>query len=215
MSSSTTFSISAAPGTDIWRKPPHTDVFNAPAAAAPGVTATSGPLLSFVSARASFSFAWSEQYDQGGLLLSFRPRTTTGAEKASSSSPTKWVKTGIEFYNGRPMLSTVACDRWADWSVGPLTTSSASTGAKTWTTISVEREINENATNENGSSWWVYQILEGGEKVALREICWVYGDGNDAENWELEVLAMAARPEKNVNTSLEVEVRDMEVKWAA
>jgi hypothetical protein len=30
MASSTTFSIKAAPGTDIWRKPPSTDVFNGP-----------------------------------------------------------------------------------------------------------------------------------------------------------------------------------------
>jgi len=32
----------------------------------------------------------------------------------------KWVKTGIEFTHGKPHVSTVACDRWADWSLLPM-----------------------------------------------------------------------------------------------
>ncbi len=156
----------------------------------------------------SLSFLWTEQYDQGGLLLSFR---RAGSDAAAT--PERWIKTGIEFYNGRPMLSTVACDRWADWSVTPLTTFAFDTDAraaadKTWTTISIEK-----AGDQDGISLWVYQVLEGGEKVPLREICWVYGDGN-AEEWELEVLGMAARPEKQADSSLEVEIRDFQAKWS-
>ncbi|KAK3687559.1 hypothetical protein B0T22DRAFT_131867 [Podospora appendiculata] len=204
---SSIFTITAAPDSDIWRKPPHTDVFNAATATPPNTPSPTGPLQTFVSAKASFSFDWTEQYDQAGLLLSFRPQ---GGSSSSSSAPNKWIKTGVEFYNGQPMLSTVACDRWADWSVAPLTTFAAA--AETWTTILIEKEVNENETNERGSSLWVYQVLDSGERVALREICWVYGD--DDIQWELEVLAMAARPAKKATTGLEVRVRDMEVEWS-
>lgn len=31
----------------------------------------------------------------------------------------KWVKTGIEYYNGQVLVSTVVRDRWADWSLYP------------------------------------------------------------------------------------------------
>ncbi|KAK0636996.1 hypothetical protein B0T17DRAFT_482064 [Bombardia bombarda] len=217
--SSTTFTISAAPDTDIWRKPPTHDVFNAPTGSPPGTNSTYGPLPSFISAHASFSFAWKEQYDQGGLLLSFRQRSSS----APWSIPAKWIKTGIEFYNGQPMLSTVACDRWADWSVTPLTTAPSkqhdtrtdeteteteTDAKKTWTTLLIQKE-----GDENGVSLWVYHVLANGDKVPLREITWVYGDA-DPGQWDLEVLAMAARPAKTTTSSLKVEVKDMEVKWA-
>jgi len=132
------------------------------------------------------------------------------------------------------MLSTVAAAPWADWSVTPLfshassnLTSNTDSGLggeerqKIWTTISIEKSL-----DEHGVSLWVYLVLpsstrEEGEgekrekKVALREICWVYGDGDPA-SWELEVAAMAARPFKGPSASgdLEVEVRDMVVRWA-
>ncbi|KAK4444894.1 hypothetical protein QBC34DRAFT_414201 [Podospora aff. communis PSN243] len=190
------FTISAGPNTDIWRKPPHADVWNAPTA-----NTSSGALQGFVSAKASFSFPWSEQYDQAGLLLSFRP---TGSSADPSAAPPKWIKTGIEFYNGTPMLSTVAAAPWADWSVAPLTVSSPA--AEMWTTIAIEK-----ATDEHGVSLWVYLILDSGEKVALREICWVYGD--KPEDWTLEVSAMAARPQKGATSDLKVDVKGFEVQW--
>ena len=255
----TTFTISAAPGTDIWRKPPHTDVFDgmqihhhippgpcppcspsptliiktrrfhifrtaqthvnniptAPTATPPSdssspttTTTTTKPLQSFLSVQASFSFPWSEQYDQAGLLLTFR-RKSSSSSSPSSSSPPKWIKTGIEYYNGQPQLSTVACETWADWSVTPLTTTTTTTTTTTppWTTIAVDREA-----DGNGSSLWVYHVLEDGRRVPLREICWVYGDA--PEDWLVEVSAMAARPEKKATANLEVSVRDMVVKWA-
>lgn len=104
------------------------------------------------------------------------------------------------------MLSTVACDRWADWSVSSLPDADAKKGA--WTTISAEKEH-----DEHGTSIWIYCMLESGEKVALREICWVFGD--DPAGWEVEVSAMAARPAKTAKADLEVAVRDVDVKWAA
>jgi len=103
------------------------------------------------------------------------------------------------------MLSTVAAAPWADWSVTPLATSPS--GAKIWTTLSIEKAI-----DEHGVSLWVYLVLDSGVKVALREICWVYGD--KPENWTLDVSVMAARPQKGATSSLEAEVKDFEVMWA-
>ncbi|KAK4109091.1 hypothetical protein N656DRAFT_690724, partial [Canariomyces notabilis] len=208
------FTITAAPGTDIWRKPPTTDVFNAPAVRPPGVAPSAGPLLSFLSARVSLRFNWRDQYDQGGLLLSFIRREFTTIPTSSSPPPQKWIKTGIEFYNGSPRLSTVACDAWADWSVAELQAPTSSADATTtttdrWTTVEIARE-----EDQHGTSLWVYQVLDSGEKVPLREICWVFGDR--PEEWEVEVKAMAARPGKGVpeGEGLVVEFGGMEVKWS-
>lgn len=209
------FTIRAAPGTDIWRKPPTTNIYNAPTAVPPS-TPSRGPLTSFLSARASFSFPWRERYDQAGILLAFRLSTT--ADK-TQKIPDKWIKTGIEFYQSQPQLSTVATDVWADWSVTPLRSAAGDApDAEEWTTILVEK-----SGDEHGRSIWVYRVVldeeTGKEKsrTALREICWVYGL-EDLENWELEVVAMAARPEKNVKDGegekeLVVKVKGWEVKW--
>ncbi|KAK4236077.1 hypothetical protein C8A03DRAFT_36060 [Achaetomium macrosporum] len=209
MAPTDTFTITAGPGTDIWRKPPTTDVFNAPTALpppGPQALRNSGPLTSFLSARISFNFTPQEQYDQGGILLSFF-RRSTGNNKTKNPPP-KWIKSGIEFYNGAPRLSTVSCDNWADWSVADLNSEGGGKGKETgWTTIQVEKD-----KDGNGTGVWVYRVLEEtGEKIPLREICWVFGDL--PEEWEVEVHAMAARPEKGVEGGLEVEFAGLEVKW--
>jgi regulation of enolase protein 1 (concanavalin A-like superfamily) len=158
--------------------------------------------------QASVKFDWKEKYDQAGLLLSFRKR----GEESSSNPPSKWIKTGIEFYNGKPMLSTVACDNWADWSIGPLPVATGLSGADIWTTILIEKE-----EDENGLSLRVYHV-NGDEKTALREITWVYG--LDTEAWDVEVWAMAARPAKKPVAgsgdlkALEVSVKDMVINWS-
>ncbi|KAB5545863.1 hypothetical protein GE09DRAFT_1191409 [Coniochaeta sp. 2T2.1] len=209
--SSQTFSISAAPGTDVWRKPPSTTIFNAPTAPPPSGATRTAPLSSFLSARISFSFPFSSaaQYDQGGLLLSFRPRSTT---TSPSAIPPRWIKTGVEFYNSAPRLSTVNCENWADWSVGDRSPDVGEKGGeeKVWTTVSVEKQ-----GDHHGPSFWVFRVLEDGTKVPLREITWIYGGGDEeVGKWELTVEALAARPDKEVSSELVVEFRDFEVEWA-
>ncbi|KAM7198787.1 hypothetical protein V8F33_004801 [Rhypophila sp. PSN 637] len=207
-----TFILTANPDTDIWRKPPHIDVFNAPTTSPPGTTTpSSGPLSSFRSAKASFSFNWTEQYDQAGLVLSFRPSSSSSS---TTGSPPRWIKTGVEYYNGTPMLSTVSCHKWADWSISPLSQSPTEEG-QNWTTILISR-LDGEQDQEKGASLWVHAVLPSGEKLALREICWVYEDGDDtgSENWTLEVKVMAARPNKTATTGLEVTFRDVVVEWA-
>ncbi|KAL1840263.1 hypothetical protein VTJ49DRAFT_641 [Mycothermus thermophilus] len=211
---SNTFTITAAPGTDIWRKPPTTDVFNAPTALpSPSSTnttlRTTGPLTTFRSARLSFNFTPTAQYDQAGLLLSFRRRGTT-----TTTPPAKWIKTGVELYNTLPRLSTVACDNWADWSVADLHPATTKAGQEVgWTTVLVEKD-----KDGNGTGMWVYRLASNAEtgeeeKVPLREICWVFGL-EELDEWEVEVSAMAARPEKGVTEGLVAEFRGLEVAWA-
>lgn len=94
----------------------------------------------------------------------------------------------------------MACDAWADWSVADLPGNQGD-----WATVLVERD-----TDVSGTSLWVYRIDgETGEKVPLREVCWVFGDGDE---WEVEVACMAARP-GDVGGELAVEFRDFEVTW--
>ncbi|KAI0199617.1 hypothetical protein F4808DRAFT_432277 [Astrocystis sublimbata] len=203
--SNSSFTLQANPGTDIWRKPPTTNVFNAP------ISHTSTNLLKkFQSARVTFWASWTERYDQAGLLLV--PR------RASSSPPTteapdKWFKTGIEYYLDEPQLSTVGCDRWADWSVGVLT---KPVDPKRGVTLEARRE-----GDENGRSIWIYQLIldeatgEVAERIALREVCWILADEEEDEGkgWVLDVSPMVARPEKDATTPLSVDFKDFTVVW--
>ncbi|EHA49439.1 hypothetical protein MCOR27_000937 [Pyricularia oryzae] len=193
------FNIKAAPGTDIWRKPPTTDVYNAPTHA-PAGTKTTAPLSKFKSAQVSFTFKPTEQYDQGGVVLSFTPPEGQG----NSTSPKKWVKSGVEMLNGTPLLGTVATDRWADWSISPVALKPD--GKTVDATIFLQKE-----GDENGVSLWVYGVGADGVKKTLREICWVFAD--DMKDWELKVEAYAARP-KGSTEELDVEFGGLEVTWS-
>ncbi|KAK4228606.1 hypothetical protein QBC38DRAFT_151620 [Podospora fimiseda] len=198
-----TFTLSASPDTDIWRKPPSKDIFNAP-----HTQPLTNPLTSFLSATVTVpSNAYTHQYDQSGLLLTFS-RSSSPSSGPSGSSPEKWIKAGIELYNGTPRFSVVSCDRWADWSVTPLLPDPSNPD---WTTLSIVKE-----GDEHGISLWVYQVLDGWRrKEPIREICWVFGDSiNGGEGWEISVSAMAARPAKGEEKGeLKVEGKDLEVKW--
>ncbi|THU83593.1 hypothetical protein K435DRAFT_930323 [Dendrothele bispora CBS 962.96] len=152
------FTISAPPSTDIWRKPPSTNRFNAPTQSL--LSSGSVPLKSFNRVRLSFSANWTTR----------------------SPASDRWIKTGIEFYMGKPYISTVATLTFSDWSIYPTITSSASTtGDKT--TIELRRE-----KDELGSSLWVYEIVLD---ETLREITWFFAE---EDGWFVDVRAMAARP---------------------
>lgn len=154
-------------------------------------------LAKFRSASITFTTVYTQRYDQAGLLF----RLT------HPSHPRKWVKTGIELYESQPRLSTVSCDSWADWSVGPVGDGEAEDIAvgKKSVTVEVRSE-----GDENGRSWWVYYV-DGETKTPLREICWV-ADGQYAA-WNLEVAALVARPAKE-GGELEAKFEDFTVEWA-
>ncbi|KAK7923316.1 hypothetical protein PG985_007387 [Apiospora marii] len=202
------FILEAGPDTDIWRKPPTKDVWNAPIS-----RTSSGQLKKFQSARVTFWADWTERYDQGGLLLALKRVSAPPAAPGQSSE--KWIKTGVEFYQGAPMLSTVATDRWADWSVGPL--GAPAVDPARGVTLEIIRE-----GDENGKSAWVYRLVLDAagnvqEKVPLREICWIFADENDkdGEEWLLDVSPLVARPAKTSPDPLKVNFFEFEVKWSS
>uniref|UniRef100_A0A0B7KG80 Uncharacterized protein n=1 Tax=Bionectria ochroleuca TaxID=29856 RepID=A0A0B7KG80_BIOOC len=71
-------------------------------------------------------------------------------------------------------------------------------------TVRVERD---------GVTLWVYWV-NGDEKVALREIAWVYGPDGAGEGWELEVGALVARPNPEAKDQLVATFQNLEVAWA-
>jgi regulation of enolase protein 1 (concanavalin A-like superfamily) len=193
------FTVSAKPNTDIWKKAPSTDVFNAPYK-----PHSSGPLSSFSSTTISFTAPYATKFDQAGLLLLL----------TSPDQPRRWIKAGIEHFNGQPRASVVCCDRFADWSVADLPpahfpdTDAVASGSQS-VTVRVERE-----ESPNGAALWIY-LLVGGDaaastKIPLREIGWVY---NEPEKWELEVSAAVARPGKDVDGELVATFKDFDVQW--
>jgi uncharacterized protein len=131
-------------------------------------------------------------------------------------APAKWIKTGIEYYQGEPQLSTVGCDRYADWSIGPITTGPVHPSRGV--TVEIVREM-----DELGRSAWIYQLDvdprtgEVRKKVALREITWIFADedaqGGEGEEWVVDISPLVARPEKNATEPLTVEFKDFTVVW--
>ncbi|KAI1469460.1 uncharacterized protein F4812DRAFT_329957 [Daldinia caldariorum] len=199
--------LEAGPNTDIWKKPPTTNIWTAPIS-----HTSSGLLKDFQSARVTFWADWQERYDQGGLLLVPKRRSA-----AHVSPPERWIKTGVEYYLGEPQLSTVSTDRFADWSVARLTLGEnerapAEAGG---VTVEIAREA-----DEHGKSLWVYRLVLDAsgavaERIPLREICWVLADEDEAggEEWLLDVSPLVARPEKNATDSLKVDFKTFEVQW--
>lgn len=154
------FSISAPPSCDVWAKPPSTVSFNAP------ILYQSVQLDAFKRARVAFNANWQHKYDQGGLIL-----VLNGADGAR-----KWVKTGIEMTHGKPHLSTVAKDRWADWSLLPVPSGGPA--------ASIEM------VREEDNSLWIY-LVEGVQKSPIREVTWVFEEEGVRDCW---VGVYAAKP---------------------
>lgn len=166
----TEFSITASTSTDIWVKPPDTKRFDAP------ILHKIFPLSSFARARVSVSANWKDLYDQGGLILVVPQKDGTK----------HWVKTGIEFYKGQAMASTVSStDNGSDWSLLPIP------GGGSSVTIEMVKE---------DGSLWIY-IIEGVRHVPIREVTWILADAeNKGDCW---LGAFAAKP-SNEGGKLEV-----------
>ncbi|KAI4240366.1 MAG: hypothetical protein L6R40_005192 [Gallowayella cf. fulva] len=196
------FTLHTPPNTDIWRKPhPLTDTFNAPR------YLTTIPLKELKSVQVTVKGRWKTLYDQGGLLLILpSPAATAAAEAGEYRS--KWIKTGIEFYNGKPHISAVACDRWADWSLLPLPSPSTEEVA-----IRMDREVKN---GEKTSTLWItYQNPQSGAWMPIREIAW----GFEEDEGDARIGVYAAKPtadedDDDDDGELEVEFTRFEVqRW--
>lgn len=175
--------IFTPPKTDIWRPSPTEDVFNAP------FMYTSIKSSDFKSLSATVSADWKTLYDQGGLLLVW---------PAAEQKHSKWVKIGIEYFTGKPLLGVVGCDRFADWSVCPLPIATA-----THATVEAVR-VN--------TTLWVYLVFNG-ERRPLREIKWAFIEEReeDAEMWVGTYAAKPTPDEEDAEAGLEVIFRDLKL----
>jgi len=186
--------LKATAKTDVWRIPPAHDVFNAP------FMYKSLPVSRFKSARVSVTGEWKTLYDQGCLMIVL-PST-----KSRPTEQKRWMKTGIEFYKGKPMMSVVAADLWADWSLLPL---SAEDEEKGRMSVVVERD-------EEAGSWGsVLRVLLVGKdgRTPIREVTWAFHDLDEGQ--EMWVGMAVAKPTVSEKDELvvsfecfEVELRD-------
>lgn len=92
------------------------------------------------------------------------------------------MKTGIEFYEGRANISTVATHPTgsSDWSLAPPAEGATSA------TIEIERER---------GSLWVYLVREDGKRTAVREVTWGFTE-TTLELGAISLGVYTARPTK-------------------
>jgi regulation of enolase protein 1 (concanavalin A-like superfamily) len=182
----TSFQLTTPAQTDIFRKPgpPLMDVFNAP------ILYKSIPLSKFQRVRVTISASWESLYDQGGLIFVL-PNSSEGTRK--------WIKSGIEFFHNEVYMSTVVCDRWADWNMLQV-------GVKNGNqiTLQMEREI------EHGGQLWIY-VIDGEKKIPIREVTWFLSEGDEKELWVGTFVARPTEAAEGKEQSLAVEFKDWEL----
>ncbi|KAI9829692.1 MAG: hypothetical protein M1819_006063 [Sarea resinae] len=182
------FQIVAPPATDIWRKPPDVSDFTAP------IVYRSFHPSRFRKARLTVAADWKTLYDQGGLIL----------VNSQAEGIKKWVKAGIEFYKGKPQVSVVAADRWADWGLIPTTFKDPNT-----VTIEFEREMTARGTP--GTVLTVY-IVDGEDRFPIREVTWAFENSASKEYWIGAYAAKPTREEGDPNQSLHVDFTDFHIE---
>ena len=117
----------------------------------------------------------------------------------------KWIKSGIEFYEGEPNVSTVVCDKWADWSLSPLPG-----GETNGITIGMEREV----LDGKATSVLVVYVVKENERRHVREITWVFEDAeeNEMECWIGVSVAKPTRDVDNEEADLEVRFGGLQIE---
>ncbi|KAK5945771.1 hypothetical protein PMZ80_002979 [Knufia obscura] len=172
------FTITCPKGTDIYDKPPNTHRFDAP------VIYTTTTASKFKSASVTIQADWTCKYDQGGLCLVMNLKDGTR----------KWVKTGVEFLDGIPLISVVTKDRWADWSLRPLLNPKSKSAR-----VRIE--------NTGDGNLWAYVVGEDGKKHPVREVTWW---GELEADTEILIGPAAAKPSTE-GGNLEVSFSDFEL----
>lgn len=81
----------------------------------------------------------------------------------------------------------MTCDRWADWNLFPLP---GDGGDGHSVTLEMEREVKN---GKGTSTLWVYILGEGGVRLPVREVTWVF-EGVDEGEKECWVGIYAAKP---------------------
>lgn len=132
------------------------------------------------------------QSDQGGLLI--------GMHDATGHQVRKWVKTGIEFVDGKPHVSAVSKDRWADLSLSPVPEAASAAAAADGKSVGVTFEM----VKENGSLR-IYVVDAEEVKTPIRKVTWAFVCafewGDPVDLW---IGVYAARPNKETTNKLRV-----------
>lgn len=126
--------------------------------------------------------------------------------------------------NGKVNLSTVACDRWADWSLTPLpeTYGNAAAGPEA-VTIEMERYVIDGEAADTLAIYVVQKLKnEEAEPVErrqlVREVTWVFEPAlveKDSECWVGVMAAKPTRDEDEPERALEVTFEDLEIEMVA
>lgn len=173
----TAFTLTTKAGTDIYDKPPDTHRFDSP------IVYKTSTVSEFKSLAVTVEAEWKELYDQGGLIIIVE----------LEHGVRKWIKSGIEYVDGTPMFSVVSKDRWADWSLRPV-----SQPGDTRARLKFE-------THEDGALW-VYLLDKDGSKRPVREITWW---GEFQKDVVIKVGVFCAKP--TGQEELQVHFSDLEV----
>lgn len=111
----------------------------------------------------------------------------------NSTDRRRWVKTGIEFYQDKPYISSVATDIWSDWALRP------SLDETSPATIEI--------TPSDGALW-IFLVGKDGAKVPMREVAWWPALSDDTELW---IGPYAAKPAKE-KEQLTVHFDELEIE---
>ena len=177
------FTLSAPPNTDLWRKTPPQDTHTA-------------PILykrlrnRFTSAEVTVCADWRLEWDQAGLVIftgsppgQQTPLVSSNGPPPFSSShipPSKWVKVGLEFYNETFNATSVcATSDGSDWSRSALPPYQAE---RADLRIKLERL--------DYALWVHYEDLQQGWKK-IREVTWFFWGVEDKCVW---IGVYASRP---------------------
>lgn len=208
------------------RIPPKTDIYASPSLGFPfsaPIAYTTLPTASLTLARTTISLPLvqpkshtsdslnrTQQFDQGGLIF-VQPHPShpspsaaeSGSDQttASGHTPPKWVKAGIEFYNGHMRGSVVVRDRWADWSlfeVPQAAFKSSDTDGIQTVSITLEADRLDDALA-------IWLVVPGSDRMPVRKILWWFLKNERQDNsW---VGVYGARPDPNDETKENLEVR--------
>lgn len=121
-----------------------------------------------------------------------RQRAKREVDPDGTKGTNKWIKTGIEFTHDEAFISTVGCDRFADWGL-------ATRGIQTSPSNPKEKSVTLEMEWLGGdAALWIYAIVEdeGGKekRLPVREVPWVLNPDVVTEDEELWIGVMACTP---------------------
>ncbi|GKU08753.1 unnamed protein product, partial [Fusarium langsethiae] len=189
------FELKAVAGPDIWRTPSCAggrDDFNGP------IYATPLAIDSFKKIKVTVSANFQAPYSQGGLIM-FMPESdptfdVDGRPSRLRTSPSTWIKAGIELVDDQLYAAVAAGKPYSDWSLTRLGEGTA--------TFEMEK-IN--------GSLWVYVVGSDGKRTPLRKLTWVFDMKPERDIWVGVAACMPKGDGTSDGGSLAVQFRDFSV----